>query len=93
MIYLSRRVRLILRVPRDRVESCRGLTGETLSIEKSRIKMGEVKFRELLPAGTLFARRIASGTDEPEYAFLERVDDELAAMSVRAPKRLPGRMR
>ena len=93
VIYLSRRVRLILRVPRDRIESCRGLTGQTLAIDSASIRLGEAKFRELTPAGTLFARRVLSGPDEDESVFLDRVDAGLATLGVTAPKRLPGRTR
>lgn len=92
VIHLSRRVRLILRIPRTRLESCGGLTGETLKIADARVKLGSIKLRELGPASTLFARNLISAVEENEEVFLDRVNEQLTAMQVAAPKRLPGRM-
>lgn len=92
VIHLSRRIRLILRIPRDRIEPCGSLSGKTLNIADARVRLGSVKVRELAPTATLFARRIITGTDEAEESFLRRVNDELGKLNVSAPKQLPGRL-
>jgi len=92
VIHLSRRVRLILRVPRSRLESCADINGKTLNIADARVVLGSIKVRELGPASTLFARRVISGPDESEDVFLDRVNEELAELKVTALKQLPGRM-
>jgi CRISPR-associated protein Cas6 len=92
VIHLSRRIRLVMRIPRVRVESCRSLVGETLEIATVPVKLGSIKIRELGPTSTLFARYLVSAVDEMEGTFLDRVNEQLAAMNANAPKRLPGRM-
>lgn len=92
VIHLSRRVRLVLRIPRSRLESCGSLIGKTLNIADARIFLESVRVRELAPASTLFARRIITEREEKEEVFLDRVNLELAELKVTAPKQLPGRM-
>lgn len=92
VIHPSRRVRLILRIPRHRISQCAGLSGQTLTVADVDVRLGSIKVRELGPASTLFARRIVTREDEKEQEFLDRIDEELTELNVSAPKRLPGRM-
>ena len=56
---LSRRARLLLRVPRERA-GARCADGPTLRVGDSAMRMGESQPRELLPHATLYAHFVAA---------------------------------
>jgi CRISPR-associated protein Cas6 len=80
---VSRRTRLVLRVPRARAEAAAALAGRPLQVGAHALQPADPRTRELLPYGTLYAPLVASGDDD-EGAFLARVGSELAALEVRA---------
>ena len=79
---LSRRTRLTLRLPQGRVAAARQLEGARLDVAGSRLAVGAAHTRALLPWGTLYAHRVASGHADDELAFLQEVDAELASLGV-----------
>jgi CRISPR-associated protein Cas6 len=79
---LSRRTRLMLRVPRERADAAAALAGVTMQLGSHRLRAGRARTRELLPHGTLYAALVvAEGPDEA--AFLRGVQRELEALGVR----------
>lgn len=90
-ILLSKRVRMVIRVPRSRVADCDALSGATLRVANTVIKLGGYTVRRIGPSATLFARRIVTTREEPEAVFLDRAYDGLKRINVTAPKLLPGR--
>ena len=90
-ILLSKRVPMVLRVPLNRVTDCDVLSGMTLPVADTVIKLGRCKVRPIRPSPTLFARRIVTGREEPEAEFLDRIQNTLRKMDITAPKLLPGR--
>lgn len=74
-LLLSRRARMVLRVPADQAERARELCGQTLEVDGHRVTVGEARERPLQPAPTLHAHLVAS--DEAEGAFLESMAAEM----------------
>ena len=93
LIYLSRRARLTLRLPRARVEAARALTGRRLEVLGETVEVGEPRERELSPLATIFSRYVLCepGEEDDEPRFLARVAGELSAMGVGVRKALCGR--
>ncbi len=91
MIHLSKRVKLVLRIPGSRLDQCATMSGRTLTVAGTSIKLGRYTLRAIRPTSTLFARRVVIHTGENEETFLQRAYDELTNMNVAVPKLLPGR--
>jgi CRISPR-associated protein Cas6 len=81
-VLLSRRTRLVLRLPRERAHEAAGLAGTHLDIGGHGLRLGEAHVRELLPWGTLYAHFVAS-EESDEAAFLRAVEAELESLGVR----------
>jgi CRISPR-associated protein Cas6 len=91
LLHISRRTKLVLRLPTARLEDARRLVGQTLDLGGHRVEVGEFTTRPLSTQGTMFARYVVSDASESEDAFLRRVADELSAMDVRVRKALCGK--
>jgi len=79
---LSRRTRLVLRLPRGRVEqAAAALCGTRLALGTHELTVGSAECRELLPIHTLYAHVVADPTPEAldELAFQHHVEAELSA--------------
>ena len=79
--WLSRRARLLLRVPRSREAALVALDGCTLEVGGHALRLGSPKSHPLLPHGTLYSYFVAAASDD-EAAFMQRVANELAALGV-----------
>ena len=91
MLSLSRRTRLVLRVPVRRAEAASGLCERRLDIDGCEVATGTRRARPLAPAGTVFARYVVDQEGGDEARFVERVASALEALSVSARKLLCGR--
>ncbi len=89
-LVLSRRTKLTLRVPRDRLDAVQALTGAALDIGGFPMKIGAGKTRSLSRLGTLFSRYVVADEDCDEEAFLRRMAAELASMQIPIRKALCG---
>lgn len=79
---LSRRTRLVLRVPRERAADAAVLVGRTLNLGAHPLKVGALQARELRPWGTLYAHLVAADAAQDEAGFMRDVDAELRRMGV-----------
>lgn len=91
MLSLSRRTRLVLRVPVLREEATSELCERRLDIDGCEVVTGARQPRPLKPAGTVFARYVVDQEGGDEERFVERVASGLEALSVPARKLLCGR--
>lgn len=73
----SRRTRLELRIPKQRIQAAKTLTGQLLSWGKYKIEVGEAKEKPFSNAAVLFARYIVSAETESEEEFLQRMAAEV----------------
>lgn len=81
---LSARSRLVLRVPRERIEAVLGLAGRTLDVAGCAVALAAPQVRELLPHTTLYAYFVDAGAAD-ELGFVAAMSDELARLEVRCP--------
>lgn len=90
-IELSRRAKLMLRLPRHRVDAAAALTGRTLDVAGSPLTVGNLALRPLSRITTLFSRSVAYEGTGDEPAFLAAAAAELAAAGLRPARILCGR--
>ena len=88
---LSRRTRLLLRVPVGRAGETSALCERRLDVDGCEVVTGARQPRPLTPAGTVFARYVVDEEDGDEEHFVERAASALEALSVSARKLLCGR--
>lgn len=92
LLYLARRTRLKLRIPRAYVTEAAGLTGTDLEISGQRFTVGSTVVREIAPAGALYAHHVVD-TESDEPAFLESAVAEFHKLGVACKKMLCGKSR
>ena len=89
LLHLSRRTKLVLRVPKSRIDDAGRLTGQTLDIQGNPLQIEKASVRSLSDLTTLFARYIVTdGADE--NAFLQDAMKQLNDMGIRPKKMLCG---
>ncbi len=91
MLYLSRRTKLTLRLPKGRVQDARALSGQTIEVSGCRIHVKEGKSRLLAVSTTVYSRYVVTDPDQGEEAFLEQAIKELRARGMRFKKILCGK--
>jgi CRISPR-associated protein Cas6 len=91
LLQLSRRTKLVLRLPAHRMADAAALTGRTLEVAGSPMRVGRLSARPLLRIASLFARSVifADAADEP--AFVAAAKEGLHALGVKASTVLCGR--
>ena len=93
LLYFSRRTRLYLRLPKERVEAALSLSGRTIDVLGRQIRLGEGSSRPLSLLTTLFSRYVSlpeAGADEA--AFLDAAHALLQERDILVKKMLSGRM-
>ncbi|MGM0593373.1 MAG: type I-MYXAN CRISPR-associated protein Cas6/Cmx6 [Pseudomonadota bacterium] len=92
LLYLSRRTKLVLRVPQHRVEHSKALSGQTLDVAGNRMEVGKATVRPLSTSTTLYARYVAaSRPEQDEDSFIAEVVEELRRAGLRFKKVLCGK--
>jgi len=90
LLHLSRRTRLRLRVPRQRLDDARRLTGNALDIEGHALRIGDSEVFLLSSLSTLFSRYVIADPAADEDAFLQGCARELQGLGIPARKMLGG---
>ncbi len=93
-LILSRRTKLTLRVPKERIdEVAQALEGAELDVAGYALTVGRAKQKKLSSQGTVFARNVVLEADEEqdENAFLQRIVSHLAERGIRVKKALCGK--
>lgn len=90
LLYLSRRTRLQVRVPRQRVDDAMALVGRTLDVAGHALTIEKATLKPLSPLTTIFSRYVVSATGQDENAFLVAQLRELEGMDVKPKKMLCG---
>lgn len=92
LLHLSRRTRMMLRVPKHRIEDARRLEGQSLDVDGHPLDVGESLIKQLSALSTLFARHVVmADAAMSEAEFLEHVVSELRALDIPVRKILCGR--
>ena len=93
LLHLSRRTRMMLRVPKHRIDDVRKLEGRMLEIEGHALEVtGDATIKQLSALSTLFARHVVmADAAMSESQFLEYVVAELRALEIPVRKVLCGK--
>ena len=92
LLHLSKRTRLVIRIPRHRMEDARALVGRELDVRGQPLKItGEPVVRPLQPSATLYSRNVALNADD-EDAFLRAAAELLEGLDILVRKMLPGKI-
>ena len=92
VLYLSRRTRLMLRIPKSLRAEAEQLVGATLDVSGHEIVIKTCEQQSLSHITTLYARHVALAAEE-EPEFLEQVIDVLKALDIRCKKFMCGKKR
>lgn len=91
ILYLSRRTKLVLRMPKERAEQAReGLTGKVLDVEGNAMEVGKADRRLLAQTTTVYSRYVVA-PEEEENAFLARTVEHLKSRGLQFKKVLCGK--
>ena len=82
LVLLSKRTKLVLRIPASLTQAAAALTGAQLNISGSSLSLGAMKRREIQPHPTLHAQ-LAAGVDD-ELEFMESVQAHFSALGISA---------
>lgn len=91
-IYLSRRARLTLRLPKHRLADARRLTQQSLDISGHMVKIGEATAKPLPAATTLLSHRVVCDEQEPEESFVAKLADQIEVVVTKLPTIMCGRI-
>nr|VFJ45429.1 MAG: CRISPR-associated protein Cas6, subtype MYXAN [Candidatus Kentron sp. DK] len=91
LLFLSRRTRLVLRLPRDLLPKARDLEGRTLTINGNTLTVEKGQKKPLIPSSTLFARYIVTQEHEEETRFVDYLIDQFHTLDITPRKILCGR--
>jgi len=89
-IYLSKRSRTQIRLPKTRFADAEALIGKTIVLGGNELTFGDCQIKKFTPLGTLFSRYVIVGDTETEDEFVSRVSNEMAAMGITLRKALCG---
>ena len=89
-IYLSRRSRMQLRLPKERFADAEQLVGQTLDVGSYSLTVGEFQVKAFSPQSTLFSRYLLLEKGETENQLIQRVADDMQSMGIRLKKALCG---
>jgi CRISPR-associated protein Cas6 len=91
VLQLSKRTRLTLRLPKERMADAEKLVGKQLNIGEHSLTVGKATVKTLNDHSTLFSRYVVTDQYEDESGFNSRVANELIQMEIRVRKLLCGR--
>jgi len=88
-IHVSRRTKLTLRIPKQRIDDTQQLSGKALDLAGHSLTVGAATIRPLSALTTIFARYITAAAGD-EQLFLRDVLAQLKALGVQPKKMLCG---
>ena len=90
-LQLSRRTKLVLRLPEHRMADAAALSGRTLDVAGSEMRVGRLSARPLMRIASLFSRSVIFEGAADEVAFVTAANAALHALGVEAATLLCGR--
>lgn len=89
LLHLSRRTKLVLRIPKHRIADASQLSGKQLDVAGHSLEVGKSSVRPLSALTTLFARYVVAD-DGDENAFMQSAARLLQALDIQPKKMLCG---
>lgn len=90
-MYLSRRAKLILRLPEDKITAAQVLNKQVLSVAEQDIIIGSAHIRPLTTTATLLAHYMVAEQEQSEHDFIANNLLNLANMGIKCSKALCGK--
>lgn len=91
-LHLSRRTRLVLRLPHTHLEAAKQLTGQTLMIDGHALQVGTASIKPLVSSTTLFSRYVIGPEAETaEAAWITELVQQLRTLGISVRKILSGK--
>ncbi|NOZ53212.1 MAG: type I-MYXAN CRISPR-associated protein Cas6/Cmx6 [Gammaproteobacteria bacterium] len=91
LLYPSKRTKLILRIPKHRIEDAASLLRKTLQVDGNPVTITRMSQRPLSAITTLFCRYVIISAEQSESQFLESALNAFKAMNVYPRKMLCGK--
>jgi len=91
LLYPSRRTKLTLRLPKNRLESANSLIGKTIDVAGNALTINNMVQKSLSDITTIFARYIVAGDANDEMEFMRQVVADLKEMNIKPKKMLCGK--
>lgn len=91
LIYLSKRTKLTLRLPHQRLTDIKILTGQTLDIAGHPLHIGRATEKPITKNTVLFARHLVANPEQEEETFLEHTIQQLQTQGVHCRKAICGK--
>ncbi len=90
LIHLSRRTRMQLRLPFERLEDVARLSGVTLDVAGYSVEVGAMDTKRINPLGTIFSRYVVVPDGVDEDGFLQWVVEQMRQRDMQPRKLLCG---
>jgi len=90
IMHLSKRTRLSIRIPSQRIDDANRLVGQELDIAGYQLEVGTASVKKLSPLATIFSRYVVVPDGADEEAFVQWVVDELKSRDIHIRKLLCG---
>ena len=90
LLYLSHRTKLMLRLPKQRIEDAGKLTGQTLDVGGNTMQVEKAVVKPLSTITAVFSRYIVARDDMDETVFMREAQAQLGEMGIRPKKMLCG---
>jgi CRISPR-associated protein Cas6 len=91
LLYLSRRTKFTMRLPKERVEDAQRLLGTVLVVDGHELEFSKAVVRPFNAMPTMFSRYVLGLDGESENDFLQRCANELKEMGIPVRKMLAGK--
>lgn len=92
VLNVSRRTKMTLRLPSNRMEDINDLVGKTLDIDGHPLKVGSYTTRKLSKLTTIFARYVDTQGSDDENQFLDNMMKLLNQHDIRVKKMMSGKL-
>lgn len=90
-LYLSRRTKFTMRLPKERVEDAKQLLGQVISVDGHELEFSKAVVRPFNAMPTQFSRYVLGLDGESENDFLQRCADELNELGIPVRKMMAGK--
>ena len=91
LLYLSRRTKLALRLPHNRLQQAEELIGQKLKVAGHELLEGKSSIRKLSKTSIVFSRYVIGDGQQSEQTFLEHQYKLLMSIGIKAKKMLCGK--
>ena len=93
LLYFSRRQKMTLRLPKERIKDAESLVGQILNVAGYDLEVGKSAIKKLSDLPTTFCRYVMTNESMSEDDFLQWAFDELKRLNIPVRKMMAGKER